>query len=130
MPTIELTQLRYDDIREQLQRALEFIPVDTNAGSIAHAAVADTLNYFPPLVQGFIPTPRSKRIASMGYHVATMTLDVRYRRRSPDTPENTFYRYYGVPRKDFDAITCADSVGSALHNYVKENYTVYRRVTR
>lgn len=63
---------------------------------------------------------QSSNVASVGYEVATGTLEVEFQ-------NSAIYQYYGVPNNLFDQFMQAPSKGQFLNAYIKNAYA-YSRV--
>jgi len=62
----------------------------------------------------------SRAVVSVGYDAGTSTLEVEY-------VSGGVYRYSPVPRRVFDGLLAADSIGTYLTTHVKPHYP-YARV--
>jgi len=61
----------------------------------------------------------SSSVASVGYDVATSTLEVAYRKSG-------VYRYFGVPSQTYARVLAAESVGRLINEEVRDIYPYTR----
>ena len=64
----------------------------------------------------------SSQIKSVGYDEAEKTLEIEF------TNNGAVYQYYDVPKKIFDALMEADSVGGFFDRKIKQGTYAYKRV--
>lgn len=57
----------------------------------------------------------STGVLSLAYDAGAQTLDVEY-------PSHQTYRYFGVPRQEFQALFAADSMGARVNSHIKPSY--------
>jgi hypothetical protein len=64
----------------------------------------------------------SSSIAAVGYDLATGTLGVRFQNGSE-------YHYHGVPKRAFEALRSAGSVGTYMNTHIKTAGYPYTRIS-